>query len=111
MAIETMGGAQGVCWNLVDLYKGLDDPKLAADMDLSLKQAVEFEKKYRNVISSLKPSDARVLLGAVRELEALYEVLDKPWWPAPGKPAPRLTSTFCFSTWNGSRWKVKSQTL
>jgi oligoendopeptidase F len=78
MAIETMGGAQGVCWNLGDLYKGLDDPKLAADMDLSLKQAVEFEKKYRNVISSLKPSDARVLLGAVRELEALYEVLDKP---------------------------------
>ena len=78
MAIETMGGAQGVCWNLGDLYKGMDDPKLAGDMDQSLEQAVEFEKKYRNVISSLKPSDALVLLAAVRELEALYEVLDKP---------------------------------
>jgi len=78
MAMETMGGAQGVCWNLGDLYKSMDDPKLAVDMDQSLKQAVEFEKKYRNVISSLKPSDALVLLAAVRELEALYEVLDKP---------------------------------
>lgn len=78
MSSDRAGGAQGVRWNLGDLYKGVDDPRLAADLEYSLKQAMEFEKKYRNVLPGLKPADAGVLLEALRELEALSETLDKP---------------------------------
>ena len=41
-------GAEGVKWNLGDLYKGLNDKKIASDLKRIHLNSKKFEKKYRN---------------------------------------------------------------
>ncbi|MGE3809165.1 MAG: M3 family oligoendopeptidase [Gemmataceae bacterium] len=68
--------ADGIAWDLGDLYASVDDPRIGTDLKQSLERAQAFEKKYRGVIES-GPS-AAVLLEAVTELESLYEQMDRP---------------------------------
>ncbi|MBI1730760.1 M3 family oligoendopeptidase [Candidatus Acetothermia bacterium] len=41
-------------WNLSDLYKSFDDPKIDKDLKKFKKQAEEFEKKYKSTIATSK---------------------------------------------------------
>ena len=41
-------GAEGIKWNLNDLYKGLNDKRINADLKLINLKSNKFEKKYRN---------------------------------------------------------------
>jgi oligoendopeptidase F len=70
--------ADGVAWELADLYGGPDDPQLVADLQGARRRAEAFEQAYRGKIAGLKPDEADVLLRAVRELEGLYEQMDRP---------------------------------
>jgi oligoendopeptidase F len=70
--------AAGVAWDLRDLYSGINDPKIAADLAAARKSAEAFEAKYRGKIATLSADSAEFLRQSVRELEQLYEVLDKP---------------------------------
>src|SRR4051812_4542131 len=70
--------AAGIAWDLSDLYLGPDDPRLEGDMAEAKRRAASFEKTYRGKIAALKPEDDNHLLLAVKELEALYEMMDKP---------------------------------
>ena len=45
-------GAEGVKWDLTDLYRGIDDIKLERDFVKIRKNADKFEKRYRNKIKS-----------------------------------------------------------
>jgi oligoendopeptidase F len=78
MSLENNGGADGVAWNLNDLYSGVNDPKLSLDITEAERVAREFESKYRGKISSVKLSDASFLLESIKEIEALYELMDRP---------------------------------
>lgn len=78
MSLENNGGADGVAWNLNDLYSGVNDPKLSRDISEAERVAREFESKYRGKISSIKLSDASFLLESIREIESLYELMDRP---------------------------------
>ena len=78
MSLENNGGADGVAWNLNDLYTGVNDPKLSRDISEAERTAREFESKYRGKISSVKLSDSSFLLESIKEAEALYELMDKP---------------------------------
>jgi oligoendopeptidase F len=69
-------GAEGVKWNLGDLYKGLNDKKIASDLKRIHLNSLKFEKKYRNKIKSEKLTAAR-LLSAVKEIEKISEGLGK----------------------------------
>jgi oligoendopeptidase F len=66
-AIETTG-AEGVRWNLGDLYRGPSDPKIEADLGAALAAAAGFESRYRGRVAKLDPSE---LAAAVDELEVL----------------------------------------
>jgi oligoendopeptidase F len=68
--------ADGVAWDLKDLYAGVDDPRIDADLDEAQKRAEKFEKAYRGKIAA-GPRKA-ALAAAVTELEALSELRDKP---------------------------------
>jgi oligoendopeptidase F len=68
--------ADGVAWNLGDLYSGIDDPKLNRDLDDALRRAQAFEKTYRGAIEPGPSVD--LLLQAVTELESLAEQMDRP---------------------------------
>jgi oligoendopeptidase F len=43
-------GAQGVRWDLSDLFAGPDDPRWAAELDGALADAAAFERRYRGTI-------------------------------------------------------------
>lgn len=70
--------AAGIAWDLRDLYAGLDDPKISADLDAARTEAVAYERDYRGKIQALTAADAEPLRKAIERLEALYERLDKP---------------------------------
>ncbi|MCA9379859.1 hypothetical protein KC675_01635, partial [Candidatus Dojkabacteria bacterium] len=42
--------AKGVVWNLDNLYKGMDDPQIEADLEEIETKSSNFEKKYRGKI-------------------------------------------------------------
>ncbi len=70
--------ADCVAWDLTDLYAGVDDPNLGRDLDTALKRAQAFESTYRGKVDVPGGPSADVLLSAVRELEGLFEQMDKP---------------------------------
>lgn len=75
---STANSAAGITWDLRDLYTSIDDPALERDLSSALQRAQAFEKEYRGKIATLQPAQADLLLGAVRELESLYEQMDRP---------------------------------
>ena len=68
--------AQGVLWDLHDLYAGLDDPRIAGDLQECRDAAKAFAAKNRGVFSR---SDATpgAIKQALEELERIYEKLGK----------------------------------
>lgn len=71
-----MEKAEGVRWDLGDLYKGISDPKVEKDFKKISARADEFEKKYRGRIKS-PALTAGELAGAAGELERLSEGIGK----------------------------------
>lgn len=69
-------GAEGVRWDLGDLYKGLKDKKIESDLKRIHLNSKKFEKKYRNKIKSERLS-AATLLNAIKDLEKISEGLGK----------------------------------
>ena len=71
-----MEKAEGIKWDLGDLYEGISDPRVEGDFEKISVRADRFEKKYRGRIKS--PSlTAGELAGAVREVERLSEGIGK----------------------------------
>jgi oligoendopeptidase F len=70
--------ADGVSWNLADLYGGAQDPMLTADLDEALRRAAAFEAAYRDKINVEGGPAVDLLVQAMRELEGLSELRDKP---------------------------------
>ncbi len=64
-------------WDLSDLYSGVDDPRLEADLRESLRQARDFEQRYRNQIASESLMASR-LKEALDEYETLLRHESKP---------------------------------
>jgi len=63
-------------WDLSDLYKGTDDPKIDSDLATALKEAKDFEKQYREKIGA-EETGAKGLCEAIRALEAIRERSDR----------------------------------
>lgn len=63
-------GAENVAWDLTDLYAGMDDSRLPADLDMADAEADALDAEYRGRIASLSPSEAAELIG---RYEALVE--------------------------------------
>jgi oligoendopeptidase F len=70
--------ADRVAWDLRDLYAGVDDPNLGRDLDTALERAQAFESAYRGKIDVPGGPSADTLSAAVRELEGLFEQMDRP---------------------------------
>jgi len=64
-------------WDLSDLYAGIDDPKLEADLAELVDQAVAFEKKYKGRISR-EDVTAELLCTALEDYEVLLKAQYKP---------------------------------
>jgi len=63
-------------WNLSDLYQGIDDPRIEADLRDALGRAERFEQRYRGRILSGQ-IDGKHLSEALGELESIREQVDR----------------------------------
>jgi oligoendopeptidase F len=77
-AIKSGSSADGVVWDLTDLYQNLSDPRINQDLDQALSRAQSFETTYRRRIDIAGGPSPALLLEALRELESLYEQMDRP---------------------------------
>jgi len=65
----TATGAETVRWDLSDLFKSPDDPKIEATLAETLQRARDFESKYKGKVATIDPKPFAALM---RELET-YE--------------------------------------
>jgi oligoendopeptidase F len=77
-AAQINNSADGVRWDLGDLYQGVDDPKLTEDLDEAMRRAAAFEQNYRGKIDIAGGPTPELLRDATAEFEAINEVMDKP---------------------------------
>jgi oligoendopeptidase F len=77
-AVQPTSSADGVAWDLNDLYCDLDDPQLGRDLETALQRARAFEATYRGKIDMQGGPPADVLRTALEELESLSEQMDRP---------------------------------
>jgi oligoendopeptidase F len=68
-------GADGVRWDLSDLYTSPTDPKIEATLEHALERAKAFEAKFRGRVASLDPSEFAAMM---RELEDDEDAAAKP---------------------------------
>jgi len=68
--------ADGIEWDLTDLYQSKDDPKLKEDIETVLKRADDFANKYRGRLASgeMTPQE---LFEAMAEFESICELMAK----------------------------------
>jgi oligoendopeptidase F len=66
-------------WNLADLYAGLDDPRVARDLDRADAESQAFEETYKGKLAALaEGADAgRKLEEAVKRYEALDDLIGR----------------------------------
>lgn len=62
------------CWNLDDLYSGIDDPQIQSDLEQAQQLSSSFSKQYQGVITK---SDAATLAQSLRDYEALEDLIGK----------------------------------
>jgi oligoendopeptidase F len=74
MPDTTKTGAEGVAWNLGDLYASESDPRLDADLDAADQQADAFAAKYRGRVADLSAKEMAELLA---EYEAIADLAGK----------------------------------
>jgi len=67
-------GAEQVTWDLTDLYAGIDDPAIAADMQRADAAAAALERDYRGDVATLAPDE---LAEAIARYEAIIEIATK----------------------------------
>lgn len=76
--METLGlKAEGVQWNLNELYSGPDDLRIEADLAEARRQAEAFAQKYRGKITT-GALDSAGLARALEEYEQLSELEGRP---------------------------------
>ncbi|MHC5538393.1 M3 family oligoendopeptidase [Singulisphaera rosea] len=78
MTEGTASSAEGIAWDLSDLYSGPEDPGIERDLDEALRRAQAFENTYRGKIEVVASPTPSLLLTALQELESLAEQRDRP---------------------------------
>src|SRR5690349_2045377 len=66
-------------WNLDDLYRGLDDPAIARDLDRSDAECAAFEQAYKGKLADMAAAKdgGTALAAAVRRYEAIDDLMGR----------------------------------
>jgi oligoendopeptidase F len=70
-----MASAQGVRWDLSDLYAGVDDPRINQTMDELMRASTEFATTYRGTVNVPGGPSVEHLLAGLKALEDLSDAL------------------------------------
>lgn len=74
---EGPSSAQGITWDLADLFAGPDDPALASSLRDAQGKAEAFAGTYRGTINVAGGPEPAHLLAGVQDLERLYELIGR----------------------------------
>src|SRR5262249_34951390 len=69
-------GAEGVAWDLSDLYASLADPALEADADEALAAAGQLRERYAGRLAHLQPAE---IVEVLEQLERIDELAYRVW--------------------------------
>jgi oligoendopeptidase F len=69
--------AQGIKWNLADLFTAHDDPRIDVTIKHCHTSAAHFAGRFRPLMEKPETLDAETLLQALKELEIIYESLGR----------------------------------
>lgn len=72
--MTTKTGTEQLTWDLSDLYRGLDDPSLDADVAGALADAEGFKAAYEGRLADLSPAE---LAAAVAEAERIMSIMER----------------------------------
>jgi oligoendopeptidase F len=75
VATTELTGAEDVAWDLSDLYAGIDDPQIEADIARAETDAAAFRERYHGAVAGL---DAAALAEAVAEYERIESAGGRP---------------------------------
>ena len=70
--------AQGVTWNLDDLYRSPEDPALERDLDQALHWAEAFAKTYKGALARKPGLSGKQLAAMLEEFERILVLRDRP---------------------------------
>jgi oligoendopeptidase F len=73
----TANSAEGVKWNLNDLFASHDDPRIEQTLHETARRAELFANRFRSVTAQLESTKPAEILHALRELESIYEALSR----------------------------------
>jgi oligoendopeptidase F len=76
MSVDT-NSASEICWNLNDLFAGLDDPRIEETLQSSKRRAEQFQRTYQGKIDS-PGVNAQTLVASIREYESIAQESSKP---------------------------------
>lgn len=62
-------------WDLSDMYKGIDDPQIAADMESYRKTAASFARKYKGRLAGLSAEEFARALEIYNKLSEMAGLL------------------------------------
>lgn len=71
----TVSAAQGITWNLNDLYSSPEDPRIEQDLKLAREKAIAFENKYKPLFA--KPASLPIF-DLVHDYKEIVTLLTKP---------------------------------
>jgi oligoendopeptidase F len=66
----TATGAETVRWDLSDLFKSPDDPKIEATLTDALQRAKAFESKYKGKVATLEPKPFAAMMRELADYES-----------------------------------------
>ena len=75
MATTEITGAEEVAWDLSDLFQGIDDPRIDADVDQAEADAAAFRERYHGKVAELGAAE---LAEAVAEHERIESAVVRP---------------------------------
>jgi len=70
--------AQGITWDLSDLYASIEDPKINEDLKLAETKAGTFQTQYKAPLESLKPGTAFPLAGLLKDYKEIVTLSTRP---------------------------------
>jgi len=87
--METKTVAEGVHWDLGDLYSSHEDPKIFTDLKLAEEKSITFEKKYKPLLESIDTQNPSLPLSELLEdFKEIVTLVTK----------PGVYSHLCFAT-------------
>jgi oligoendopeptidase F len=72
MSTTELTGAEGIAWDLSDLYDGGDDPRIEQDVEQTEAAAAAFRERYYGHVAELSAADLREAIEERERMESMF---------------------------------------